>query len=999
MANTWKWIGEIDLGGTSRILSGAGDPNGVVTANPGSLYFRIDGSAGTSMYVKESGSGLTGWSSVTTSGGGGGSGFGSEYPDVLQVIAKTNLTAGNIVKIFKDTDNAIKASLADSTTDVNASGYVIDTVLAGASVNVYFDGSFTVSTGSVGLSDVGSKLYLSASTPGSISLTGNQGGLFQRIGTLIGYSSGTATVLFAPHGLTKADVKSFAIAASDITSGIFPISRGGTGVDLSATGGTSQVLRQSSLGANITVSQLAETDLSFSDVTTSNVSIVKHGFAPKAPNDATKYLDGTGNYTVPSGSGTGTVSSVAMTGDNVVYNTTVTGSPVTSTGTLSLTLKSQVKNLVFAGPASGANAAATFRALVGADLPNPSATTLGGIESITSVVHQWIDSISTSGIPHQSQPSVLDLSDGVTGTGTVVLANTPTFLGAALLPDGSSSVPGLAFSAQPNTGLYRPSSGQLSITALGVVAATFTSGGIVNVATGIQIAGAATSGNVLRGNGTNFISAALTAIDLSNGVTGSGSVVLSTSPVMVTPSLGIASATELDVTTITLDAANKDVILTRSAAATLQLGALNAASPISQILTTQGSRGGTDLNVSGGNLTITSGKGTGSSAASQINFQTPTVGSSGTTAQTQVTRVSVTSTALLPGSAGSIDIGSSGLPMGNLFAGSSNINVTDAGVGTKTQVAIFGRVGATPSTTERAIGFVFADASNATVVAGLAGIRPNSNVDFNGALGFYVSNVGTGSGAANLTALTEGARLDNLGNFSAIGTIKSGSDMLASRSATAGYTFYGSDGAKAVGRAVNDVDLFGFTGILLGSNTSGNVLRANGTHFVPAVLAEADLSFTDITTNNVSTTKHGFTPKLPNDATKFLNGTGAYTVPSRTASISYVIDGGGSVPATGSKGFVSIPVACTVTGWVILADQSGSAVVDIKRATFSGFPTTSSIAGTDKPTLSAVQKNENLGPLAGWTSTTVAAGDVIEFSLSSITTCTRVNVTLNITIP
>jgi len=44
-------------------------------------------------------------------------------------------------------------------------------------------------------------------------------------------------------------------------------------------------------------------------------------------------------------------------------------------------------------------------------LPNPSATTLGGIESIVATAHQWIDSISTSGLPHQSQPATSDLSD------------------------------------------------------------------------------------------------------------------------------------------------------------------------------------------------------------------------------------------------------------------------------------------------------------------------------------------------------------------------------------------------------------------------------------------------------------------------------------------------------------------------------------------------------------------------------------------------------------
>jgi hypothetical protein len=119
---------------------------------------------------------------------------------------------------------------------------------------------------------------------------------------------------------------------------------------------------------------------------------------------------------------------------------------------------------------------------------------------------------------------------------------------------------------------------------------------------------------------------------------------------------------------------------------------------------------------------------------------------------------------------------------------------------------------------------------------------------------------------------------------------------------------------------------------------------------------------------------------------------------SRTATIAYVIDGGGSVPTTGVKGQIDIPANCTITGWVITADQSGSAVVDILRSTYSGFPTTSSIAGTDKPTLSSAQKNEDLS-LTGWGSTAINAGDQIQFNLSSVTTCTRLNITLIVTIP
>jgi hypothetical protein len=40
---------------------GEGDPNGVVTAPVGSAYLRSDGGAGTTLYIKESGTGSSGW--------------------------------------------------------------------------------------------------------------------------------------------------------------------------------------------------------------------------------------------------------------------------------------------------------------------------------------------------------------------------------------------------------------------------------------------------------------------------------------------------------------------------------------------------------------------------------------------------------------------------------------------------------------------------------------------------------------------------------------------------------------------------------------------------------------------------------------------------------------------------------------------------------------------------------------------------------------------------
>ena len=65
--------------------------------------------------------------------------------------------------------------------------------------------------------------------------------------------------------------------------------------------------------------------------------------------------------------------------------------------------------------------------------------------------------------------------------------------------------------------------------------------------------------------------------------------------------------------------------------------------------------------------------------------------------------------------------------------------------------------------------------------------------------------------------------------------------------------------------------------------TIGSFANANHNHQDSGgggTLAEAALALTDITTNNVSTSKHGFAPKLPNDSTKYLDGTGAYSVPA-----------------------------------------------------------------------------------------------------------------------
>ena len=126
--------------------------------------------------------------------------------------------------------------------------------------------------------------------------------------------------------------------------------------------------------------------------------------------------------------GSGTVTSVGLTVPGIL---SVSGSPVTTSGTLAVSLATETANYVFAGPTSGSASAPTFRALVGADLPVPSSSTLGGIKSITALSHNWIDYIDTSGVPHQTQPAFSDLS------GTATCAQLPALTGDTTTSAGS----------------------------------------------------------------------------------------------------------------------------------------------------------------------------------------------------------------------------------------------------------------------------------------------------------------------------------------------------------------------------------------------------------------------------------------------------------------------------------------------------------------------------------------------------------------------------------
>lgn len=54
----------------------------------------------------------------------------------------------------------------------------------------------------------------------------------------------------------------------------------------------------------------------------------------------------------------------------------------------------------------------TTGTLPAARLPNPSASTLGGVQSLTCAANQWLNTVSTSGVPACAQPNFSNLATG-----------------------------------------------------------------------------------------------------------------------------------------------------------------------------------------------------------------------------------------------------------------------------------------------------------------------------------------------------------------------------------------------------------------------------------------------------------------------------------------------------------------------------------------------------------------------------------------------------------
>jgi len=116
-----------------------------------------------------------------------------------------------------------------------------------------------------------------------------------------------------------------------------------------------------------------------------------------------------------------------------------------------------------------------------------------------------------------------------------------------------------------------------------------------------------------------------------------------------------------------------------------------------------------------------------------------------------------------------------------------------------------------------------------------------------------------------------------------------------------------------------------------------------------------------------------------------------------TASINFIIDGGGSAITTGEKGHIEIPFACTIKQVTLLADQSGAIKIDIWKDIYANFPpdNTDTITGANEPEIAASGVKDQDSTLTSWT-TSISAGDILAFNVDSITTVKRCTVSLKV---
>ena len=338
--------------------------NGTITVGTTSLAFAQF--AGSNTYTAGSGLTLTGNTfaiSAPVSIALGGTGLTTTPANgTLDIgngtgFTRTTLTAGTGVSV---TNAAGSITLANT-------GVTAFTSNTGLSANVSATGAVTVTnTGVLSIAGTANQVLVNgtsgAATTGAITLT-----LPQAIATTSAptFANITDTALTA-NGILYAGASGILASTAAATNGQILIGSTGGSPVLGTLTGTAGQIGVTNAAGSITLTNLGVT----SNVAGTGISVSgATGAVTIANTGVTSLVAGTG-VSISGATGAVTVSNTGVTSVALAMPSifTVSGSPVTTTGTLTATLASQTANTVFAAP-NGSAGAPTFRALAYADLP------------------------------------------------------------------------------------------------------------------------------------------------------------------------------------------------------------------------------------------------------------------------------------------------------------------------------------------------------------------------------------------------------------------------------------------------------------------------------------------------------------------------------------------------------------------------------------------------------------------------------------------------------
>ncbi len=350
--------------------------------------------------------------------------------------------------------------------------------------------------------------------------------------------------------------------------------------------------------------------ITFTDITTNDVSAAKHGFMPKLPNTATKFWRDDGTYQTISGGGDALVANplsqfaatTSLQLKGVISDETGSGalafatSPTLVTPVLGVAAATSINKVAITAPATSA----TVTVADGATLTVSANATVSGTHSGTSsgtntgdVANTALTTSSLAQFASTTSAEMRTLLSDETGTGSAVFATTPTLVTPVLGVATATSINKVALTAPASSATLTIADGKTltvsndatvsgtntgdqtlsdaTITTTDITTNNFTTAKHGFVPKGTNIgnflkddgtwAAPAGGGDALT-SGTLAQFAATTSLQLKGVIsdeTGSGALVFATSPAlssptMTTPTLGVASATTVNKVTVTAPA-------------------------------------------------------------------------------------------------------------------------------------------------------------------------------------------------------------------------------------------------------------------------------------------------------------------------------------------------------------------------------------------------------------------------------------------------------------